>query len=261
MKSVIAASLVVLTASAAHGQVGVLDQNCPILSPGAPLQSAGFNLSASSLVWDLQARAGITGQLEGVKFGGSASPGPGQFELRVRSGTAAAPGAVMATRTVVLPNPSFGIVFVDVTSANINLTAGDTFVLELQGNDSGAGLNGTYAPPPNTPAYPEPVFLLGSFFADGGWRIGFETYMLTGGGCDPDLTTGAIPGQAGYGVPNGILNNDDFFYYLAQFAAGNIAVADLTTSAIPGSPGYGVPNGVINNDDFFYYLSIFSAGC
>ncbi|MCB9840531.1 MAG: hypothetical protein H6809_02625 [Phycisphaeraceae bacterium] len=79
--------------------------------------------------------------------------------------------------------------------------------------------------------------------------------------CEPDLTTGAIPGQPGYGVPNGILNNDDFFYYLAQFAAGNLAVADLTTGAIPGQPGYGVPNGILNNDDFFYYLAIFAAGC
>ena len=82
-----------------------------------------------------------------------------------------------------------------------------------------------------------------------------------GGGCDPDITTGAVPGQPGYGVPNGVLNNDDFFYFLAQFAAGNLAVADVTTGAVPGQPGYGVPNGVINNDDFFYYLSIFAAGC
>ncbi len=79
--------------------------------------------------------------------------------------------------------------------------------------------------------------------------------------CRPDLTTTAIPGSPGYGTPNGVLNNDDFFFYLSQFAAGNVAVADMTTTAIPGSPGYGVPNGVINNDDFFFYLSIFAAGC
>mgnify|MGYP000010224091 CR=1 FL=1 len=79
--------------------------------------------------------------------------------------------------------------------------------------------------------------------------------------CRPDLTTGAVPGSVGYGVPNGVVNNDDFFYFLTQFAAGNLAVADLTTGAVPGSPGYGVPNGVINNDDFFFYLSIFAAGC
>jgi hypothetical protein len=79
--------------------------------------------------------------------------------------------------------------------------------------------------------------------------------------CRADLTAGAVPGQAGYGVPNGVLNNDDFFYYLAQFAAGNLAVADLTAGAIPGQPGYGAPNGVLNNEDFFYYLAIFAAGC
>ena len=81
-----------------------------------------------------------------------------------------------------------------------------------------------------------------------------------GPGCEPDLTTGAIPGQPGYGVPNGVLNNDDFFYYLTIFSMGDPA-ADLTTGAIPGAPGYGVPNGVVNNDDFFYYLTVFSAGC
>ncbi|MCA9288755.1 MAG: hypothetical protein KDA05_09240, partial [Phycisphaerales bacterium] len=35
------------------------------------------------------------------------------------------------------------------------------------------------------------------------------TIEWTGGAtCDPDLTTGAIPGQPGFGVPNGVLNND-----------------------------------------------------
>jgi len=79
--------------------------------------------------------------------------------------------------------------------------------------------------------------------------------------CPADLTTGAIAGQAGYGLPNGPLNNDDFFYYLAQFSAGNAAVADLTTGAVPGQPGYGTPDGNLNNDDFFYYLAQFAAGC
>ena len=90
---------------------------------------------------------------------------------------------------------------------------------------------------------------------------GIIHYTVEGPSCKPDLTTTAIPGSPGYGVPNGVLNNDDFFYYLAQFAAGNLAVADMTTTAIPGSPGYIVPNGILNNDDFFYYLTIFSTGC
>jgi hypothetical protein len=99
----------------------------------------------------------------------------------------------------------------------------------------------------------------------GGWMLhvrvdNFEV-TIERAGCSADLTTGAVPGQPGYGVPNGLLNNDDFFYYLAQFAAGNLAVADLTAGAVPGQPGYGAPNGVLNNDDFFYYLALFAAGC
>ncbi len=83
------------------------------------------------------------------------------------------------------------------------------------------------------------------------------------GGCPADLTTTAIPGSPGYGVPNGIVNNDDFFYYLSRYAANLGCVScptppDLTTTAIPGSVGYGVPNGILNNDDFFYYLTIFA---
>ncbi|MCA9288327.1 MAG: hypothetical protein KDA05_07075 [Phycisphaerales bacterium] len=79
--------------------------------------------------------------------------------------------------------------------------------------------------------------------------------------CRPDLTTTAIPGQAGYGEPDGVLNNDDFAYYLAQFAAGNVLVGDQTHAAIPDQPGYGMPDGVLTNDDFFFYLAIFAAGC
>ncbi len=79
--------------------------------------------------------------------------------------------------------------------------------------------------------------------------------------CPADLTAAAIPGTPGYGQPNGTVNNDDFFYYLAQFAAGNALVADMTTTAIPGSAGYGIPNAAVNNDDFFYYLALFAAPC
>ncbi|MEZ6233846.1 MAG: GC-type dockerin domain-anchored protein [Phycisphaerales bacterium] len=78
--------------------------------------------------------------------------------------------------------------------------------------------------------------------------------------CEPDLTTGAIPGTQGYGQPDGVVSNDDFFYYLALFSSGNPA-ADMTAGAIAGTEGYGVPNGVVNNDDFFYYLGVFAQGC
>ena len=79
--------------------------------------------------------------------------------------------------------------------------------------------------------------------------------------CAPDLTTGAVAGIPGYGVPDGALNNDDFFYFLTQFAAGNLALVDMTTGAVAGQPGFGIPNGLVDNDDFFYYLALFAQGC
>jgi len=88
--------------------------------------------------------------------------------------------------------------------------------------------------------------------------------------CRADLTTGAVPGQPGYGVPNGVLNSDDFFYYLSLFSQ-NVGCGpgstpcqtppDMTTTAITGAPGYGVPDGHIQSDDFFYYLSLYAQGC
>ena len=115
---------------------------------------------------------------------------------------------------------------------------------------------------PDTGVGPQPIVDIGAF----------EFQPPGPGFCQADLTTGAIPGQPGYGVPNGIVNNDDFFYYLILYASSNgcgvgpgqtrcPSPPDLTTSAVPGTPGYGVLNGIINNDDFFYFLAVFAAGC
>ncbi|MEZ6234313.1 MAG: right-handed parallel beta-helix repeat-containing protein [Phycisphaerales bacterium] len=88
--------------------------------------------------------------------------------------------------------------------------------------------------------------------------------------CPADLTHSAIPGTPGYGEPNGVLNNDDFFYYLSIFVehvgcAPNLvrcpSPPDLTSTAIPGAPGYGILDGTLQNDDFFFYLTLFAAGC
>lgn len=38
--------------------------------------------------------------------------------------------------------------------------------------------------------------------------------------CRPDLTGAGVPGQAGYGVPDGALTNDDFFYYSSSSRRG-----------------------------------------
>ena len=115
---------------------------------------------------------------------------------------------------------------------------------------------------PDTGVGPAPIVDIGAF----------EFQPPGPGFCQADLTTGAIPGQPGYGIPNGIVNNDDFFYYLTLFSSelgcGTDpsqtrcpSPPDLTTNAIPGTPGYGILDGTITNDDFFYYLNLFAAGC
>lgn len=85
-------------------------------------------------------------------------------------------------------------------------------------------------------------------------RIALDTF------CPADFTDTAIPGTPGYGIPNNIVNNDDFFVYLTLFSQGSWR-ADLTTTAIPGTPGFGDPDGMVTNDDFFYYLQEFINGC
>ncbi|MBX3364416.1 MAG: hypothetical protein KF866_06590 [Phycisphaeraceae bacterium] len=79
--------------------------------------------------------------------------------------------------------------------------------------------------------------------------------------CQADLSGSSDPNDPAYGVPDGQVDASDFFYFLDQFVAGNLAVADLSGSSDPNDPGYGVPDGVIDASDFFYFLDIFVAGC
>ncbi|MBX3365153.1 MAG: hypothetical protein KF866_10335 [Phycisphaeraceae bacterium] len=96
-------------------------------------------------------------------------------------------------------------------------------------------------------------------------RLYLDGIALLGAGgappCPADLSGSSDPNDPAYGQPDGAADSADFFYYLDQFAAGNLAVADLTGSADPNDPTYGVPDGTIDATDFFYFLDIFVAGC
>ncbi|MBX3365161.1 MAG: hypothetical protein KF866_10375 [Phycisphaeraceae bacterium] len=96
--------------------------------------------------------------------------------------------------------------------------------------------------------------------ADG--AFGFAVIEVIGlAGCPADLSGAVDPNDPNYGVPDGVVDAADFFYYLDQFVAGNLAVADLTGSVDPNDPSYGVPDGMLDAADFFYYLDLFVAGC
>lgn len=80
-------------------------------------------------------------------------------------------------------------------------------------------------------------------------------------GCAPDLSGSVDPNNPAFGVPDGVVDAIDFFYYLDRFAAGDLDVADLTGSVDPNNPAFGVPDGTLDANDFFFYLMIFAAGC
>lgn len=79
--------------------------------------------------------------------------------------------------------------------------------------------------------------------------------------CPADLTGSSNPTDPSFGTPDGVLDSNDFFFYLDRFAAGDLAIADLTGSSDPNNPGIGVPDGTLDASDFFFYLGLFAAGC
>ncbi|MFG0306127.1 MAG: GC-type dockerin domain-anchored protein [Phycisphaerales bacterium JB040] len=79
--------------------------------------------------------------------------------------------------------------------------------------------------------------------------------------CPADLTGSSDPNGAGFGEPNGVVDSDDFFFYLDGFVAGTVGVCDLTGSSDPNDPGFGEPDGVCDGEDFFFYLDLFVSGC
>ncbi|MFG0325768.1 MAG: FG-GAP-like repeat-containing protein [Phycisphaerales bacterium JB037] len=83
----------------------------------------------------------------------------------------------------------------------------------------------------------------------------------TGGDCPADLTGSSDPLDPTYGIPDGVANSDDFFFYLDGFVAGTLAVCDVTGSSDPNDPSFGSPDGDCDADDFFRYLDLFVIGC
>ena len=175
MKSQMITAVSVLVAAAvgttALAQTGTLDQE----SPNA---NASFNLDASFLIWQAQARAGMDGQLEGIAMPFTGVDGVAQAEISIGLGDAWTTNIVFTELITLQTSGSWQ--FVDTTSANIQLTAGDTFVIQAVGNDTGTWCGGSYVAPPDPPLYDEPLWLMEQIHSNGGWRLGFRTYMLEG---------------------------------------------------------------------------------
>jgi hypothetical protein len=154
----------------------VLDQVSPCPTGST---SAGFNGDAPSLVWQAQVRSGVSGILEGFKLT-LYGPVGAQLNVRVRVGDGWNTTPVVYSTLITKAVVNLETIFVDTAASNIPAIAGSTFVIEMQGNSTGTNINGSYiAPSSGPPLYPEFLFLNGpGCFADCGWRIGFETYVL-----------------------------------------------------------------------------------
>lgn len=87
---------------------------------------------------------------------------------------------------------------------------------------------------------------------------------VIGGGyndCPADFSGASDPLDSAYGVPDGVVDATDLFYFLDQISSGNLDAADLSGSSDPGDAMYGVRDGVIDLADFFRFLDQFVEGC
>ena len=168
----------------AFGQTGVLDQVSPV--PPAGQGKTFFNGNLPSLVWQAQVRAGIAGQLEGFNLHLAGFAGA-QLHVRLRAGGGWNKNPIVFQIQLTKTTGNNETIFVDASSAGMQLAVGSTFVIEMQGNFTGCEMLGsTVDPNLGPPLYPESLFLNGSGCAGTstitcGKRIGFDTYMLIGG--------------------------------------------------------------------------------
>jgi hypothetical protein len=72
--------------------------------------------------------------------------------------------------------------------------------------------------------------------------------------CPADLTGSTDPRNPMWGMPNGVVDGDDYTYFLMQHERGNLLVTDLTGSKDPRDLLlYGAPDGRLTADDVLYY--------
>ncbi|MCC6284660.1 MAG: S8 family serine peptidase [Phycisphaerales bacterium] len=78
--------------------------------------------------------------------------------------------------------------------------------------------------------------------------------------CEADFSGSADPASPGYGVPDGVIDASDLFFFL-DLVERQDPRADFTGTVDPARPEYGVPDGVVDASDLFYFLDRFLEGC
>lgn len=172
------ASFALASFGTARAQLGVVDQISP--TPGSA-QTANFAVSNPTHVWQQQVRAGVAGTLTAVEVE-LTGPASARVLMRVRPSAGWSNAAPVFQAWLQKTAVGAQKKIVDVTSAQLQLAIGDPFVIELVGDGSLAGVNGSYtSTAQGAPEFVEPLFLAGpTCYGNCGWRIGLRTWV-TGG--------------------------------------------------------------------------------
>jgi MYXO-CTERM domain-containing protein len=170
------ASLLLVPAAARAG--GTLDQT-------SPASNASFNVGMSNLVWQQQIKAGLAGRLAGISVTLAGGTVGGTITVGIRMGAAPSTQPVLAQHVATYTGPANQPqqVLVDFSADNVPLSVGTIFVMEISGG-SGLSMTGSYVAPPGMPMYSQPLYINGAVQGDGGWRLGFQTYVYT---CTPGM--------------------------------------------------------------------------
>ena len=230
--------LAIALAAPAFAQTGTLDQVSPVPMGGG---SAGYNYDAPSLTWQQEVVVGVGGQLEGFELSRSGPVGS-TFDVRLRVGSGWNLSPVVWSGISPAGTGAAATNYFDVTSAGIALNPGDAFVIEIQGNGSGAGGSGSYVAPPGAPLYAPNLYLGGpGCFADCGWRLAFRTWMLTAVGTSYCSGSASLPCPCGNqgGAGEGCSNSNGAGGVLAAGGAATVVPDVLTFQAsqlIPNQP-------------------------
>ncbi len=129
-RRIAAAVLALSTLPAVVHAASVLDQNNPVL----PLYTSLSN--SSNVVYEQSVTAGLTGQLSGIELYTVASPAVSDVvSIRVGSSTVYSSTVSLAASN---GSPFVTGTFIDVSAANIALSAGQTFYIDVAGNGSGS---------------------------------------------------------------------------------------------------------------------------
>ena len=179
-----------------RAQAGTLDQDSP--QSHAAVHAAWLTLG-SGLTWQQQVRVGIGGYLTGIEVtsGGTAQS---LITIRIRAGAAWSAGPVLAERTIRKAVTGYETHLLDfaeeVERNTLLMPQGGVFEIEVSGQGQSLGLVGSYVNPSSgPPLYPQPLYFLGSRFNNGGWRIGFRTYVQPRPLCLSDFNSdGGIDG-------------------------------------------------------------------